>query len=146
MSDGRAPLPTPERYPFWTEEKLRFGDTDLLGHINNSAYSVFCESGRVEMLRQVRGGVVMGDSFIVIVRLAIDFRQELHYPGTVRVGSAVTRIGNTSFTVEQGLFGAPGCVATSEAVCVLLGTDTRRPVPIPEAERAQLLALAPLAG
>ena len=34
----------------WTEDILRFADTDALGHINNTTFSVLCESGRVHLL------------------------------------------------------------------------------------------------
>ena len=33
--------------PRITVEKLRFNDTDMLGHINNAIYSVILEAGRV---------------------------------------------------------------------------------------------------
>ena len=30
----------------WTEDVLRFGDTDANGHINNALFATLCESGR----------------------------------------------------------------------------------------------------
>ena len=35
----------------WTEDVLRFADTDANGHVNNTLFSVLCESGRVNMFR-----------------------------------------------------------------------------------------------
>ncbi len=46
---GRLPFPLDRRasYGFWSDDKLRFGDLDPLGHVNNAAYATFSESGRV---------------------------------------------------------------------------------------------------
>ena len=35
----------------WTEDVLRFGDTDANGHINNALFATLCESGRVNLFR-----------------------------------------------------------------------------------------------
>ncbi|MFZ9635943.1 MAG: hypothetical protein ACO3EK_19200, partial [Alphaproteobacteria bacterium] len=40
--------PRPEDYPRHSQDKLRYGDTDRLGHVNNAAFSTFLETGRVE--------------------------------------------------------------------------------------------------
>ena len=36
---------------FVTTQKLRFCDTDRLGHVNNAVYSVMCEAGRSELMQ-----------------------------------------------------------------------------------------------
>lgn len=121
----------------WTDDLLRFGDTDRNGHINNSVFSVLCESGRVHLFREhIDPGLAPGQ-FFVIVRLGIEFRAELHYPGRVRTGTWVTRVGRSSITVEQALVCEDRVAATAEGVCVLLDGASRRPAPLPdEARRA----------
>lgn len=142
MSNRKAP-PRPSDFAFWTEEKLRIADTDMNGHVNNGAIGALCEAGRVELMR-AGAGPSEGQPFVMVVaRVAIDYRREIHYPGRVRIGSAVTAIGTSSITVAQGLFKDEDCFATSEAVMVLLDRATRRPAPIPEEVRARFLAIAP---
>ena len=46
--DSMTP-PTIEDFPFRATEKLRFGDMDRQGHVNNVAYMSFFETGRVVM-------------------------------------------------------------------------------------------------
>ena len=71
----------------WTTDVLRFGDTDMLGHVNNAVFATLCESGRVDFYRKRLDDALPLGAFWVIVRLVIDFRAELHYPGEVRTGT-----------------------------------------------------------
>ncbi len=120
----------------WTTDVLRYGDTDANGHINNSTYSVLCESGRVHLFESRLVPAMPGGHFFVIVRLAIEFKAELFYPGGVRTATWVSKVGRTSLTVEQALFSDGTLAATSEGVCVVMDAATRRPTPIPDAARA----------
>lgn len=138
---ARSALPPRERFACWTREKLRNRDTDQFGHVNNAAIATFMEAGRMELF----AGVEMGGANILVVRMLSEFHRELFYPGEVDVGTAVSGIGNSSFSVEQGLFDAKGCVATGEATCVFFDSAARRPVRIPDTVREQLARHRPRA-
>jgi acyl-CoA thioester hydrolase len=125
----------------WTDDVLRYGDTDMNGHVNNAVFSVLCESGRVHLFRTRLTPTIGEEAFFVIARLAIDFRAELHYPGTVRTGTWVSRLGRTSITVEQVILSGDRLAATSEGVCVLMDKATRRPTPFPDETRAAAAAV-----
>jgi acyl-CoA thioester hydrolase len=149
---SRAALPTQADFPFWSEEKVRISDTDHNGHVNNTATGQYCEAGRGEMMLQVAGSRGAGRGFaMAVARVAIDYRREIHWPGRVRVGTRVARIGTSSVTVAQALFwwppeaapGAPGTLfATAESVMVIMDPHTRRSMPMPEALRERFAALA----
>jgi acyl-CoA thioester hydrolase len=83
----------------------------------------------------------MGGANLAVVRLLIEFCAEVHFPGRVRVGSAVIEVGNTSFRVRQDSFAGvdDSRRATAEAVCVLVDGETGRPHPIAPQLRACLL-------
>jgi acyl-CoA thioester hydrolase len=119
----------------WTEDVLRFGDTDTNGHINNSVFSVLCESGRVNLFGLKFDPVLRPGTFFVIARLVIDFRAELHYPGRVTTATWVSRVGRSSMGLKQAIHSEAGLAADSEAVCVLMDAPTRRPSPFPDAMR-----------
>jgi acyl-CoA thioester hydrolase len=125
----------------WVEDVLRFCDTDLNGHVNNSVFSVMCESGRVALFRDAFGATRPADTFFVIARLAIDFRTELHYPGTIRTGTWVKTLGRSSMGLAQVILSQGSLAATAEAVCVSMDSATRRPVPFDDATRAAAEAL-----
>jgi acyl-CoA thioester hydrolase len=77
----------------------------------------------------------------MIVRLIVDFRAELFYPGVVDIGTRILRLGRASFTMAQAVFAGDSCAATAESTCVLVDTETRRAVPVPEALRRELLEM-----
>lgn len=130
----------PDSYRFWETERVRFADLDPLGHVNNSAISVYLEQARVAMLHGVGGFHAGNDWTIVIVRSLIEYRAELLYPATVRVGIRILRFGNTSLTIAAAIFNGEICIATQEAVLVTVDAAQHRPTPLPESLRATLAA------
>lgn len=136
---SRPPLPAIADFPFWTDEKLRIADTDHNGHINNGAIGQLCEAGRAELIQAATGDREGRDFALAVARVAIDYLREIHYPGRVRIGSQVTRLGTSSVTVRQGLFMDTALFAQAENVLVILNTQTRRPMAIPSSLRANLL-------
>jgi acyl-CoA thioester hydrolase len=89
------------------------------------------------------GGERDGRDFaMAVARVAIDYLREIHYPGRIRIGSRVARLGTSSVTVVQGLFKDGVLFARSENVMVILDPDTRRPMPIPAEIRARFEALS----
>lgn len=127
-------------YPHWSRETLRYCDTDMQGHINNIAFSVFCETGRTQFLLEPGRPLTGPGTFLVIARLVLDFLGEIHWPGEVRIGTGVTRIGRTSFHLGQGVFVGDRCAAIADSVLVLADAETRRSTPLPDEMRVRLEA------
>jgi acyl-CoA thioester hydrolase len=125
-------------YLFWTQEKLRNADTDQQGHINNAVVATLFEAGRIDVLAGEPIKAIRAATQIVVARLLIDFKKELFFPGSVRVGTRVPRIGRTSMDFEQTVIAANGQTATALATCVLLDRVTRKPIAVPDAMRAYL--------
>ena len=75
----RPTPPGPDRFPFWTEEKLRIADTDLNGHINNGAYGAFFEAGRGELLTEIAGPPQTRVVAMALARVEIDYLVEVRH-------------------------------------------------------------------
>jgi len=134
-----AELADRSRYPHWARDTLRFSDTDKLGHINNLAIAAYCETGRAHFLSDLIGPDLRpAQGVFVLARFAIDYRAELHWPGTVEIGSAVATLGRSSLNIVQAVFEDGRCVATAENVMVLIDVATRKSLPLPDALRAAL--------
>lgn len=123
------PATSRDAYRHWTYDKLRYSDMDSQGHVNNAVYATFFETGRVTMFRGDLQLLGPGEN-IVIVRVEIDYRAELHYPGTVDIGTRVLSVGRTSFRLGAAVFHGDRCIATSEAVIVLMDETTRQAKPL----------------
>jgi len=137
---ARPPDPTNRGiYRFWFDVDIRFGDQDSLGHVNNVSFMRYSEDGRIAFSRSLgqKPGNVGGVGW-VIAWVAMDYRAELRYPGRVRIGTAVSRLGTSSCTVVQGIFSGRRCAATSEAVLVMFDFAARRTMPIPPWLRRKL--------
>jgi acyl-CoA thioester hydrolase len=124
--------------PMVTVQKLRFCDTDMLGHVNNAAYSVLLEAGRVEMGYEA-GLLRSGEGFsLVIARLELDYLRELNWPGSVRVETAVHRLGNKSFQVRQRIVSDGEIAAKAHTVLAVMDLATRKAMVLREDWRAAL--------
>lgn len=127
MTQAEAPPRTSkEAYRFWIDERVRFADLDILGHVNNKAFMTYAESARAAFLIQTGLFDPRGPRQNVVARLEIDYRRELHYPNELRVGLCVSRIGTKSFMLSQGIFAGETCVATVNATMVHIDTDSRQ--------------------
>lgn len=151
MADQKAfDLTRRTTFSLFTPVTIRFSDTDMLGHVNNVATAAYFEAGRCELFYALmaegglteRGKAATID--FVLARVAIDFKREFFYPGTVEVGSRFIRLGNRSMTTGYGLFIGDACHATAECVNVFFDLESRTSVPPPPKVRA--LIEAALAG
>jgi acyl-CoA thioester hydrolase len=120
---------------------LRYCDTDRQGHINNAVYSTLCESGRVEFLYDSTQPFIQIGTQFVIVKLGINFIEEMNWPGEVIVGSGVSSVGRSSFNLLQGIFLSGKCMATSESIIVLLDEKKRKSTPLSQATKDALISL-----
>lgn len=129
-------------FPSQTYDKLRYGDTDRQGHINNVAFATFFETGRVALLETADRPLHEPGLNFVLARITIDYLAKIHLPGTVEIGSAVKKLGNSSLTFTQALYQHGKCVATYEAVVVQVDPATSRSTPLSPALRESLNALS----
>jgi 2-haloacid dehalogenase len=120
-------------YPIRSYDKLRYGDTDRQGHVNNAVFSTFFETGRVELLFDPRRSVLEAGKSFVLARLEVDLLAEIIWPGTIEIGTAVTKVGRSSVRLAQALFQNGRCVARAVSVIVLVDETTHRSSPLSKA-------------
>jgi acyl-CoA thioester hydrolase len=123
--------PSPADFTHRSRDKLRYADTDKLGHVNNAAFSTFFETGRVELLHDPRAPLNAAGCGFVIARVAIDFAAEILWPGEVEIGTRVAAIGRSSIRLEQALFQDGRHVASAESVIVHIDLGDRKSRPLP---------------
>ena len=130
MNAPIRPNPTPqlEDFPFRLTDNVRFADLDPQQHVNNAVYASYFETGRVTLIRNPVYGLMPKGLSWMLVRLAIDFKSEVRWPGTIELGLGVNRIGRTSVSYTQVVFSNGKCAASAEAVTVLVDEATRKPV------------------
>ena len=131
-------LPTLDQFPGRAAEQIRYGDLDPQGHVNNTVFATFFETGRVAFLREPGNALSPPGTTSVLARLDINFLKELHWPGAVEIGTGIAEIGRSSFTFTQAVFHEGTCAATARATMVMIDGETRRARPLPAEALARL--------
>lgn len=125
-------------YPHWTTVTLRFSDQDSSGHINNVAFATYVEAGRVAFNHDHLRPLMSDGQDIWVANVNIAYRSQLHFPGTIAVGSGVLALGRTSITIGCGIYRGGVLAAEAESVVVLVDRAKGKGVPLPDAVRAVL--------
>lgn len=111
-------------FPLQTFDKVRYADTDRQGHVNNAVFSSFLETGRVELLYAHSSLLPQAGCSFVIAALKLDFLREIVWPGTVDIGTGLSKIGNSSAVILQELYQNDLLVARAETVVVQVSAQT----------------------
>ena len=140
VASARAGVPTRGMFISWIKTQTRNRDTDQFGHVNHAAIATLFEEGRIALVFTPELVAETATVDLLVASLSMTFHKELRAPGSVEIGSIVTRIGTSSFCVDQAVFTEATCFASAAAVCVLLGKESRKPAPVSDLMRAGLLA------
>jgi acyl-CoA thioester hydrolase len=141
------PLPRLADFPRHGTDTIRFADCDPQGHVNHAKFATYMETSRAAIIRDPEHPLLVDGATSVMVRLEINYLREMHYPGMVEIGSAVTEIGRSSYVFSHALYRGDGqCAATGRVTMVLIDRETRRSRPLPPELIARLKALQMVAS
>ncbi|MGE5827416.1 MAG: acyl-CoA thioesterase [Micromonosporaceae bacterium] len=102
--------------------QVRWSDPDVMGHVNHARYLSYFEDARMELLSTSPSGLAGApdDRGYIAARVAVDYLYPVRFrPGlTLRVQTAVTRIGTSSWTLQAELYDGEQPVARCESVLV----------------------------
>jgi acyl-CoA thioester hydrolase len=118
---------------FTTTIQPRFGDTDCLGHINNTALALWFEQARTPFFRIFSPDLRISlDTWpLIMAHTDYDFIAEMNL-GEVEIRTTVSRIGVKSFTARHEAWQQGRLCVKGHAVIVCFDFKTRASVPIPE--------------
>lgn len=142
MKSSLNPQEIKNEFTFSTPVQIRFSDIDGYLHVNNGVYFSYFEHARAVFLYEVCGWNVMNIG-TVVGRIEIDYLRPVHLEDQVEALVRCTRLGNSSFDLEQFLVGkdkggAEHVFAKCRCVMVAVDMKTMRPVSIPEEYRLKL--------
>ncbi|AHM05329.1 hypothetical protein roselon_03054 [Roseibacterium elongatum DSM 19469] len=134
-------LGIPEPWTFGLADRVRFGEIDALGHVNNTAYLRWFESFRLPYLK-ARKVTDYGPNSprLVLKRTSCDYLAEM-FSGMDYIVTGRTRaMRTTSFTMEFAVWlpteqGPAKQTAAGEAIIVLLDRDGPGRYAIPQEGR-----------
>jgi acyl-CoA thioester hydrolase len=138
--DGLTSNDFPVLWPVGT----RWADNDMFGHLNNAVYYQLFDTAINAWINTSTGVDPLSmPSLGIVAESGCRYFSELHFPESLAVGLAVTRLGRSSVTYRLGVFRAEAqpITALGHWVHVYVDRTSRKPVPIPDAIRS-LLATA----
>ncbi|HKY90591.1 MAG TPA: thioesterase family protein [Nevskiaceae bacterium] len=133
----------PATYPFAIELQTRFGDLDVLGHLNNAAIARLYEEGRsrfgMAKLADLRDPSTGRRTWWALVaNVNISYLGEAHYPAPVTIGVGIGRLGGSSYTIAHGMFQEGRCVGVCDCTLVIVSRETRKAMALPGDLRERL--------
>ena len=125
---------------FTTKIQPRFGDIDVLGHINNTVLSYWFETARNPFYK-----IFIPDLFIVketfpliLAHTDYDFVNEILFKYDVEIRTWVSRIGTKSFTVYQEAWQEGRRCVKGNSVIVHYDFNKKQSTPLPEDKKRLL--------
>ncbi|MEO7773656.1 MAG: thioesterase family protein [Steroidobacteraceae bacterium] len=118
----------------------RWLDNDVYGHINNVVYYEFIDTAVNGWLIERCGDVRQLDAIGIVAESSCRFLQGLSFPQAIAAGLRLEKLGTSSVIYQIGIFGGEDLLAAAigRFVHVYVDAESRRPVAIPEAIRAEL--------
>jgi acyl-CoA thioester hydrolase len=145
------PRDLPGAFPKRYVVDVRFGDTDAMGHVNNSRFLTYVESARIAYWEAATGEPFAlathgAEESLILAEVRVAFRSPAVFGETLTVETRAGRVGRSSFTLQHRItastspHGPARVVATADDVLVMYDYGNARPRRIPDDVLARLEA------
>jgi acyl-CoA thioester hydrolase len=124
-------------YPHQLKHPVRWGDIDMLGHVNNTNYFRYCEEGRVKFFSESNIRAALGQDKLGFVVAYIDckFKFPVTYPDNLIIATKVEKISSDRFTLSQIIYSETHqkVAAKSESIIVSFSHKMQSKINLPSA-------------
>ena len=124
-----------QQYPHQLKHPVRWGDIDMLGHVNNTNYFRYCEEGRVNFftdshIRDALGADKLG---FVVAYIDCKFKFPVTYPDSLIIATKVEKVGKDRFTLSQIIYSEnhQKIAAKSESIIVSFSHELQSKINLP---------------
>jgi acyl-CoA thioester hydrolase len=127
-------------FRFFHPIEVRYGDLDPQGHLNNSKYLTFFETGRINYFTHL-GLFTPGQSFmdinVIMAEARVTFLAAVQFGTPLKVGVRTSKMGNKSMTVDQNIVHADTgeVLASGQVILVAYDYHAKNSIPIPDVMR-----------
>ena len=116
---------------------IRWGEMDVLGHVNNAQYLRYFEESRTAWCESIGRPLRSSGQGMILLKATATYKKPVSYPANARVELQAGRIGHTSFdlintlTIEGDT--SPACIG--EFVIVWFDYVNKKPLRVPDEMR-----------
>ncbi len=84
--------------------QIRFGDIDIMGHVNNGVQLSYLDLGRLDYFEKVYGQTInWNDAALIVAHLEIDYLSPILLKDNVEVHTHIHKIGTKSVGMTQNI-------------------------------------------
>lgn len=117
----------------------RFGDTDALGHINNTNAPIWFEGAKDPVFRLFTPDLSPQKWQLIIAKIDVSYHGQLFYGEDIEVRTFIGRIGRASFDIYQELWQHGDKCVSGTAAMVHFDYQTQKSLIIPDDIKAELM-------
>jgi len=141
--DGAHPPARPAREPFLIVERVRFGDLDAMGHLNNVEFLRFFETARIDFLGTLapeHSPTSRSEFGWIFAECHIAYRAPAFFDDELRISIEPGELRRSSLRLDFRMVAESDGRLVAEGYGVLVGYDyaAGRAQPVPDALRARL--------
>jgi len=126
-----------QKFRFSIPIKVRYCETDMLGHVNNVSYFMYFEQGRIEYFENLGlfDSMFGTEKVAVVADLECQYLEQMYRSDKVQLHVRVASIGRSSLDVEYAVVANDRLKAAGRGAIVLIDTGSGKSTPIPDAVR-----------
>lgn len=118
----------PEPWTYGLQDRVRFGEIDVLGHVNNSVYLRWFENFRISYFRERVLPIIGERQTIVLRNVGLDFMAEIKPDESYILTGRTVELRRTSFTQHYGVWVDGSLRTTGHAVIVTVENGQKAPI------------------
>lgn len=125
-------------FSFSVEVQVRFSETDMFGHVNNTVVFTYLEHARIEYLKSI--GLMSKEGNIpVVADLQCDYVRQMYFDEKIKVHVKIAHVGSSSVDIHyMGKNEKDEIVFTARGTIVQINGKNGRPVPFTDEEKELL--------
>ncbi|HNW50045.1 MAG TPA: thioesterase family protein [Prolixibacteraceae bacterium] len=122
--------------------QIRFSDVDAMGHVSNTMYQNYYDSGKLHYFDEVIPEMDFKTLGVVGASIKIEYLKPVFLRTKILVETRVSHIGNKSMTMDHNLIDETTneVLSTCKAVLVCYSIQEQSSIPIPEKWKQNILA------
>lgn len=121
------------------EIKVRFYETDALGHVNNTVIPAWFETGRLPVFELFTEQGNPYEISLIVANLNVDFIRPVYFGHPVTLKTYIARIGNSSFDIGSEVWQQDKLCAKGTTILVNYDYKHERSVAISESIKSKLV-------
>jgi acyl-CoA thioester hydrolase len=108
----------------FTPIQVRYGDIDMMNHVNNSVQTSYCDIARMEYFDEVfQMKIARTEESLIIGGITVDFIRSIFMNEHVNVQNKIIEIGNKSIVMAQQIVNSESQEVKTRIITALVAYD-----------------------